>query len=392
MYSHVGLHLERFSLFALPRSVKQEEDHSDGADSDKANMAFEGFRDDDFDSDIEIVGVGDGEHQYLDANLLYEDFYVDDEEPIRQDLVSAQNNEKKSRWTQAISTVQTRIKADKMLEFFANNSYKIQPLEKDSTTLRDRDVYTHVIAKALEGKDPVKTAALIEILPRLRHGQLVGLRLDYKDLVRTGSEKKGVNVAKHIKSRLEGTGPIAEIAYATALGRWESEVFWIMEWCDRQYQSEFLIETLLGRTKQEIKNIQLAYGNMSKDGGTLGDLLEDKMPNDSFKYLILLSIVDWDFGDEENAAINQELVEFDTSSLKVYRNFQNGKPGERDNSREVIEIMVRRTNSHLKAVFQMYAERHNMGFIKDLWREQGEDFIRKNPLVITPRCKSAFYD
>ncbi|RDW56888.1 hypothetical protein BP5796_12955 [Coleophoma crateriformis] len=56
LQSHIALHLERFSLFSLPRSV-DEADNGDEEDSNRPDVAFEGSRDDDFNMDSKS---GDG--------------------------------------------------------------------------------------------------------------------------------------------------------------------------------------------------------------------------------------------------------------------------------------------------------------------------------------------
>ncbi|KAI9835735.1 MAG: hypothetical protein M1819_001913 [Sarea resinae] len=52
LQSHIALHLERFSLFALPRFTDDDDMGSNEGESDKANVAFDGSRDGDFDMDV----------------------------------------------------------------------------------------------------------------------------------------------------------------------------------------------------------------------------------------------------------------------------------------------------------------------------------------------------
>ena len=56
LQSHIALHLERFSLFSLPRSVACSGDDDEVADagSDKANGTIEDSRDEDFEGDLDI--------------------------------------------------------------------------------------------------------------------------------------------------------------------------------------------------------------------------------------------------------------------------------------------------------------------------------------------------
>lgn len=58
LQSHIALHLERFSVFSLPRSIDANDD-ADEEDSNAANIALEGSRDEDVDWHSEIGGEGD---------------------------------------------------------------------------------------------------------------------------------------------------------------------------------------------------------------------------------------------------------------------------------------------------------------------------------------------
>lgn len=63
LQSHIALHLERFSLFSLPRSIASGTDDDDdvaNVDSDKADGTMEDSRDDDFEGDLDIKSQSAG--------------------------------------------------------------------------------------------------------------------------------------------------------------------------------------------------------------------------------------------------------------------------------------------------------------------------------------------
>ncbi|KAF6234027.1 hypothetical protein HO173_007857 [Letharia columbiana] len=63
LQNHIALHLERFSLFSLPRSVAcggDDDDDVADADSDKANGTIEDSRDEDFEGDLDIKSENTG--------------------------------------------------------------------------------------------------------------------------------------------------------------------------------------------------------------------------------------------------------------------------------------------------------------------------------------------
>ena len=132
------------------------------------------------------------------------------------------------------------------------------PLSKKST-LRRKSVSFYnpesdalALAAALKHSTP-ETKPIIKILPHLSDDHILMLRTEYKKHMK--AQGKGVNIAKHIKMKISGN--LGKVAYATALGRWESEAHWANFW----YQSntsrrELLIESLMGRTNSEIMKIK----------------------------------------------------------------------------------------------------------------------------------------
>lgn len=127
----------------------------------------------------------------------------------------------------------------------------------------DADDIASRIAQALRGDGPPDTRPLVELLPSLTHEQVMELRTEYKRLVKTGSERKGVNVAKHIRAWLkDDDAALMKACYAVALGRWESEAYWASFWYQGdKTRRELLIEALAGRPNAEVRSIRDAFAD-----------------------------------------------------------------------------------------------------------------------------------
>jgi len=146
------------------------------------------------------------------------------------------------------------------------------------------------LAAALRGeKRGPDVAPLIEILPGLTHEQVMDLRVEYKRIVKTGSEKKGVNVAKHIKLRLKDEdSSLMKACYACALGKWESEAYWANFWYQgEKSRRELLIESLMGRTNAEIRAIKDGFSD-KKYSDSLTKCMKTELKEDKFKKAVLL--------------------------------------------------------------------------------------------------------
>ena len=129
---------------------------------------------------------------------------------------------------------------------------KKSTLRRKTVSFYDPEPDALALAAALKHSTP-ETKPIIKILPHLSDDHILMLRTEYKKHMK--AQGKGVNIAKHIKMKF--TGNLGKVAYATALGRWESEAHWANFW----YQSntsrrELLIESLMGRTNSEIVKIK----------------------------------------------------------------------------------------------------------------------------------------
>lgn len=132
----------------------------------------------------------------------------------------------------------------------------------------------------------VKPDPLIDILPSLTHDQILELRSEYKKLVKV--QGRGVNVAKHIKTAVPGT--FGKLCYVTALGRWESEAYWANYWCQNSScRRELLVETLMGRTNAEIREIKQAFRDKKYDD-SLVRCMDRELKADKFRMAVLLAL------------------------------------------------------------------------------------------------------
>ncbi|KAK4674102.1 hypothetical protein QC763_117530 [Podospora pseudopauciseta] len=229
------------------------------------------------------------------------------------------------------------------------------------------------LAKALKGdRRPPETEPLIEILPGMSHEQIMELRQEYKRLVKTGTERKGVNIAKHIRARLKDEDPnLMKACYATALGRWESESYWANFWYHGdKTRRELLIESLMGRSNEEIRLIKDGFSD-KKYGNSLTRAMRTELREDKFKKAVLMVLEGgrqedvWD-GRERRWRVDADLVEQDVREL--YKAVKSEKGGES----KMLEIVVGRGEEHLREVMRVYREVSRGGnFAKDALKKSG---------------------
>ncbi len=234
------------------------------------------------------------------------------------------------------------------------------------------------LAKALRGdRHPPDTAPLIEILPGLTHEQMMELRQEYKRLVKTGPDKKGVNIAKHIRARLKDADPSLMIrpCYATALGRWESEAYWANFWYQGdKTRRELLIEALMGRTNREIREIKDGFSDKKYDN-SLTRCMKTELKEDKFKRAVLLVLEEKRMENYDRHGrpmhIDRALVEDDAHAL--HRAVRADKGGES----AMIAIVVQRSDPHLREVLKLYNVEYRSNFARDALKKSGN-------LVVSP--------
>ena len=241
------------------------------------------------------------------------------------------------------------------------------------------------LAKALKGeKRAPETEPLIEILPGLTHEQVMDLRVEYKRLVKTGTERKGVNIAKHIRARLKDDDPnLMKACYATALGRWESEAYWANFWYHGdKTRRELLIESLMGRTNDEIRRIKEGFSD-KKYANSLTKCMKTELREDKFKKAVLL-VLEEQRMEEEDAygrplRISYEQVDDDVRQL--HHAVRSEKGGES----LMISIVTQRSDSHLREVLREYKDKYKgANFAKDALKKSGNLVVSPSSPFLSP--------
>ena len=242
----------------------------------------------------------------------------------------------------------------------SRNGHKARDkLERDAQRSKDKKrvvVYdaegdAKKIAKALS-HHKLDADPIIDILPGLTHDQIWELRKEYKKQVKI--QGKGINLPKHIKMKV--TGNFGKAAYVTALGRWESEGYWANFW----YQShgsrrELLIESLMGRTNAEIRNIKDEFKD-KRYSDSLTKCMEKELKMDKFRVAVLMAL-------EERRQEEQDIypMEYRNRDVDMLHRALTAKQG---GESAMLEIIVRRSDAHLREVLKTYERMHNENFAR----------------------------
>ncbi|KAJ6040402.1 hypothetical protein N7444_009307 [Penicillium canescens] len=201
---------------------------------------------------------------------------------------------------------------------------------------------------ALNHTRNIDNKPIIQILPRLTSDEILLLRQEYKTRVRMHG--KGINLAKHLRLKL-GTSSFGKVAYATALGRWESEAYW----ANCYYQAgtsrrELLIESLMGRSNSAIREIKSCFRD-SRYENSLERCMRSELRADKFRVAILLALEGQRQSDRE--PLDSRLVRDDVQDL-------HRMVGET----AMIHIIVLRSDEHLREVLRVYEANYRHNFAK----------------------------
>lgn len=230
---------------------------------------------------------------------------------------------------------------------------KKSTLRRKTVSFYDPEPDALALAAALKHSTP-ETKPIIKILPRLSDDHILMLRTEYKKHMK--AQGKGVNIAKHIKMKL--TGNLGKVAYATALGRWESEAHWANFW----YQShssrrELLIESLMGRTNSEIMKIKDAFSDQ-RYNNSLEKCMQTELKKDKFRLAVLLALEEKRMSESDKLSI--ELVRRDAQDL--YRALTAKEGGET----AMINIIVVRSDKHLAEVLRIFEGQYRKNFAREM--------------------------
>ncbi|KAL1870393.1 hypothetical protein Plec18167_007528 [Paecilomyces lecythidis] len=201
----------------------------------------------------------------------------------------------------------------------------------------------------------IDSKPLLDILPHLTSDEILLLRAEYKNHAKLHG--KGINIAKHIKLKL-GNSTFGKVCYATALGRWESEA----HWANYYYQAgtsrrELLIESLIGRTNSEIREIKTCFRD-SRYGNSLEKCMHAELKADKFRTAILLALEERRQSDHE--PLDRKLIERDVQELR--RAVSSREGGET----AMIYIIVLRSDNHLREVLRIYEAHYQQNLTRAL--------------------------
>ncbi|KAL7947189.1 Annexin [Trichoderma barbatum] len=226
------------------------------------------------------------------------------------------------------------------------------------------------LARALKGTHKPDVGPLVEVLPSLSHEQVMELRAEYKHIVKTGTDRKGVNIAKHIRARLKDEDPLLmKACYAVALGKWEGESYWANFWYQGdKTRRELLIESLMGRTNEEIRRIKDAFSDKKYDN-SLTKCMKTELKEDKFKKAVLMVLderrmEDYDY-EGRRLPLDYKLVDQDVDDL--HKAVKSDKGGET----MMISIVVQRSDGHLRAVLKEYEHQYRSNFARDALKKSG---------------------
>lgn len=243
---------------------------------------------------------------------------------------------------------------------------------KKAVTFYDPDSDAERIAEGLKGshRSP-DVKPLLKIMPWLTTDEIIHLKQAYKNCAKVGGQ--GINLSKHIKVRVSGN--LGKIIYATSLGQYESDAYW----ANCFYQSgasrrELLIESLVGRSNQQIREIKDVFKDKKYDDD-LEKCMKAELKADKFRTAILLSLEERRM--PEGIGIDMKKVQDD--GLALYQALNN--PG---GESAMIQIVLTRSNDHLKEVLRYYEKSYQKNFAREM--------IRKSQnLVVSPaRCTSEY--
>ena len=195
---------------------------------------------------------------------------------------------------------------------------------------------------------------LIRVLPHLPDDHILMLRTEYKKHMK--AQGKGVNIAKHIKMKVPGN--LGKVAYAVALGRWESEAHWANFW----YQSnssrrELLIESLMGRSNGEIVKIKDAFSDQ-RYSNSLEKCMQTELKKDKFRTAVLLVLEERRMSESEK--LDMSLVRRDVEHL--YKALTAKEGGET----AMINIIVVRSDKHLAEIMRVFEAMYKKNFAREM--------------------------
>lgn len=228
---------------------------------------------------------------------------------------------------------------------------------KKAVTFYDPQADAEKIAEGLKGshRSP-DVKPLLKIMPWLTTDEIIHLKQAYKSCAKVGGQ--GINLSKHIKARLSGN--LCKIVYATSLGQYESDAYW----ANCFYQSgasrrELLIESLVGRSNQQIREIKDVFKDKRYDDD-LEKCMKAELKADKFRMAILLCLEEQRM--PEGLGLDMKKVHEDGLELYQALNNEGGESA-------MIHIILTRSNDHLKEVMRYYEKSYGKNFAREMIRK-----------------------
>ncbi|KAJ5886697.1 uncharacterized protein N7473_009371 [Penicillium subrubescens] len=199
----------------------------------------------------------------------------------------------------------------------------------------------------------IDNKTIIHVLPRLTSDEILLLRAEYKNRVKMHG--KGINLAKHLRLKL-GNSSFGKVAYATALGRWESEAYW----ANCYYQAgtsrrELLIESLIGRSNAAIREIKSCFRD-TRYNDSLERCMRAELKADKFRTAVLLALEER--RQDEREPLDARLIRQDVGDL--HRALVSKEGGET----AMINIIVLRSDAHLRELLREYEAVYRVNFAR----------------------------
>ena len=255
-----------------------------------------------------------------------------------------------------------------------DSRHQIVKAQKESGRKRvsfyDPEPDAMALAAALKHSSP-DPGPIVKVLPFLSDDHMMALRTEYKKHIKV--QGKGINIAKHIKLKVPGV--LGKVAYATALGRWESEAHWANFW----YQSgssrrELLIESLMGRSNAEIRQIKESFSD-KRYSDSLEKCMQTELKKDKFRNAVLLALEERKM--DEISPLSLELVKRDVQDL--HRALTSKEGGET----AMINIVVVRSETHMREVLRVYEATYRQNFARDMIQKSRNLVVSIHPPTST---------
>ena len=224
------------------------------------------------------------------------------------------------------------------------------------------------------------TGPLIDILPTLSPSQVLQLRQEYKSIF------KQVNVAKHIKTVFPSNtyGGFGKIAFAVALGPYESEGWWANCWYQRrETRNELLIEALMGKSADEIRKIKAGFKD-AKYLNSLEKVVRNELEGNKFRMAVLIQLEGVRM--EESEEIKIDSVKEDVRRLGEVMERKDARGGETI----MIEILVNRSDRWIKEMAGQYKATYQRDLAKAVMRHSKNLVVRIYNLTKIPLFPSMF--